>query len=57
MDNDLFCSAKGIMNLNVQECAFYVKRRIEADVSDGRLKQSEKDIRYLLKNLKNAELS
>ena len=43
MDKDLFCGAKGIMNLNVQECSLYLKREVKADVSDKRLKESEKN--------------
>ena len=46
-----FCTARGLLNLNVQECSLYVKREVKADVSDKRLKESEKEIRYLLKKL------
>lgn len=46
-----FCTARGLLNLNVQECSLYLKREVKADVSDKRLKESEKDIRYLLKKL------
>lgn len=46
-----FCSAKGKLIESAQDCDLYMKKNVEFDVSDSRLKETERDIEYLLKKL------
>lgn len=48
-----FCSAKGLLNLNVRECGLYVKKKVRVDVGDRRFEKAEKDLKYLLEKLDN----